>query len=139
MKSQLIPIQKKLLKEEKKSNKIDDGDTKDLILRHINSFIENDLDAVLSDYTNESVLITQEMTYKGPDEIRGFFSSLVKHFPVQNSSFVLDTLVADGKLAFLVWHGKTPTIEVSFGTDTFIIDNRKIKQQTFAGQIKSLI
>lgn len=139
MKSQTISIQKKQLKEEKKSTMTDDGDTKDLILHHILSFIENDLDTVLSDYTSESVLITQEMTYKGPEEIKGFFVSLVKHFPAQNSSFVLDTLVADGELALLVWHGKTPTIEVSFGIDTFIIENRKIKQQTFAGQIKSLI
>ena len=139
MKSDVIPIQKNQLKKENKSNKLDVSDTKNIILHHINSFIENDLDALLSDYTNESVLITRDMTYNGPKEIKDFFVSLVKHFPVQNSNFVLDKLVADGNLVFIIWHGKTPTIEVALGTDTFIIENRKIKQQTFAGQIKSLI
>ena len=138
MKSHSIPIQEIQTKEENNVNILNEDDTKEIIMHHINSFIANDLDAVLSDYTDESVLITQEMTYKGPKEIKDFFANLVKHFPVPNSNFVLDKLSADGKLVFIIWHGKTPTIEVSFGTDTFIVEDRKIKQQTFAGQIKSL-
>jgi hypothetical protein len=114
------------------------NDESSVILHHLSSFQDNDLEAVISDYTNESVLITQDATYRGIEEIRGFFLSLVKHFPKQNSHFELDKLVVHDGLVFIVWHAKTPSLDVLLGTDTFIIKNNKIHQQTFAGQMKFL-
>jgi predicted SnoaL-like aldol condensation-catalyzing enzyme len=106
-------------------------------MRHLSSFQENNLQAVMSDYTNESVLITQDATYEGPDEIMAFFTSLIAQFPKQKSSFELDKIVVNGELVYIVWHGKTPSLDVPFATDTFIIKDGKIHQQTFAGQIRS--
>jgi len=105
-------------------------------MHHLESFQHNDLEAVLSDYTNESVLITQDATYTGPDEIRGFFAGLVIHFPKENSSFELDKIVAIGSLVYIVWHAETPSLDVPLGSDTFIIKHDKIYQQTFAGLLK---
>lgn len=110
--------------------------TKDVVMNHLNSFIANNLDAVISDYTSSSVLITQEATYTGPEEIRLFFAALMQHFPTGKSNFELDKLEVQEDMAFIIWHATTPSLEVLLGTDTFIIKAGKIQQQTFAGQIK---
>src|SRR5450631_3164904 len=82
--------------------------SKKIVMRHLNSFLDNNLEAVLSDYTNESVLITQAGTYYGLEEIKTFFMGLNIHFPQQKSTFALDKLVANNDLVYIVWHAKTP-------------------------------
>ncbi len=110
--------------------------SRNIIMHHLGSFQDNDLEAVIADYTKESVFITQDATYKGPKEIMDFFAALMIHFPKQQSSFKLDKLEVNNELVYIVWHANTPSLEVPFGTDTFIIRNSKIYQQTFAGQLK---
>jgi len=107
------------------------------IVRHLSNFLQdNDLEAVVSDYTDESILITQAATYTGTEEIRIFFDGLIMHFPKQQSSFELDKFVVNDELAYIVWHANTPSLDVPYGTDTFIIKDGKIYQQTFAAQLK---
>ncbi len=107
-----------------------------ILQRHLNAFRENDLEAIMADFTNKSELITHQTSYKGFEEIKSFFADLIPHFPTQQSSFELDKTVIKDDLVYIVWHGKTPSLEVSFATDTFIIKDGKIRQQTFAGQLK---
>jgi predicted SnoaL-like aldol condensation-catalyzing enzyme len=109
--------------------------SENIVKRHLNSFLNNKLEVLMSDYTNESVLITQEGTYSGLEEIRHFFVGLSMHFPKQKSSIELDSLVAHNDLVYIVWHAKTPTLDVPIGSDTFIIKEGKIYRQTFAGQL----
>lgn len=114
---------------------IQSGISTNILMRHLNSFIENDLETLMLDYTDESVFITQDATYTGISEIKGFFTNLVIHFPKQQCTFELDKLVVKNELGFIVWHANTPSLVVSLGTDTFIIKDEKIIQQTFAGQM----
>jgi ketosteroid isomerase-like protein len=110
--------------------------SRNIVMHHLGSFQDNDLEAVIADYTKESVLVTQDATYKGPEEIKNFFADLMIHFPKQKSSFELDKLVANNELVYIVWHANTPSLNVALGTDTFIIRDGKIYQQTFAGLLK---
>ncbi|QEC70042.1 nuclear transport factor 2 family protein [Panacibacter ginsenosidivorans] len=112
--------------------------SKELLQRHLGYFLDNNLKALITDYTNESVLIAHDTIYTGPEEIKGFFAKLMPHFPKQKSSFEIDETVINGDLVYIIWHGKTPSLDVPFATDTFIIKNDKIQQQTFAGQLKSV-
>jgi predicted SnoaL-like aldol condensation-catalyzing enzyme len=109
--------------------------SKAVVMHHLNSFLNNDLEAVMSDYTNESILITQDTTYTGPEEIGAFFVGLIMHFPQQNSLLVLDKITANNDLVYIVWHASTPSLQVPVGSDTFIIKDGKIYKQTFAGQL----
>jgi predicted SnoaL-like aldol condensation-catalyzing enzyme len=109
--------------------------SKEIVLHHLNSFVENNIEGVLSDYTNESVLITQAATYSSLEEISAFFIDLNIHFPQQGSNFVLDKIVAKDDLVYIVWHATTPSLQVPIGSDTFIIKDGKIYQQTFVGQL----
>jgi hypothetical protein len=108
----------------------------EIILHHLSSFRENDLESLLADYTNESVLITREATYEGVKEIRGFFTELAVHFPKGKSGFELDKIVSHNDMVYIVWHADTPSLLVSLGTDTFVVKDGKISQQTFAGQME---
>ena len=56
-------------------------------------------------------------------------------FPSEGTVLEIDRMVIENELAYIVWHAKTPTVEVPLGTDTFIIEDGKIKLQTFAGVI----
>lgn len=109
-----------------------------VLQNHLSSFMENNLNALMTDYTNDSILITPDTNYTGLEEIEGFFIDLMSHFPKKKSIVELDKTVIDDELVYIVWHGKTPSLEVSFATDTFIIKNSKILRQTFAGQLKSI-
>ena len=109
-----------------------------VLLRHLSAFQDNNLEAVISDYTDESVLITPDAVYKGPEEIQTLVEALIAQFPKHQSSFELDTLVVDDDLVYIIWHGKTPVLDIPFATDTFIIRNGKIHQQTFAGQLEQV-
>jgi len=114
------------------------GESENVLLHHLHSFASNDLETLMSDYTEQSILITQDQTYKGIGEIRTFFAELMDHFPKDRSNFMLDKLVASDELVFIVWHATTPSLQVSLGTDTFLIKSGKIYRQTFAGQMKFL-
>ena len=105
--------------------------SKDIIMHHLTSFQNNDLEAVVRDYTDESVLITQNETYKGIKAIRQFFTGLMKYFPKQKSSFDLDKIVVNDGLVYIVWHAKTPSLTIGLGSDTFVIKDGKIFQQTY--------
>ena len=109
--------------------------TENIVTNHLASFRDNDLETLMSDYTSQSVLITQAATYTGFEEIKAFFVDLMPHFPTQKSSFELDKMVVNNKLAYIVWHAKTPSLEVPLGSDTFVMKDGKIFQQTFVGQL----
>jgi len=109
--------------------------SKEVVMHHLNSFLNNNLEAVMSDYTNESVLITRDTTYTGLEEISAFFVGLSMHFPQQKSNLVLDKVAANDDLVYIVWHANTPSLLVPIGSDTFIIKDGKIYQQTFVGQL----
>jgi predicted SnoaL-like aldol condensation-catalyzing enzyme len=109
--------------------------TKTLLTHHLSSFQDNDLEAVVSDYTDESVLITAAATFTGREAIRGFFAKLMPQFPKQETRFELDKMIVNGELVFIVWHATTPTLKVPLGSDTFVIKDGKILRQTFVGQM----
>jgi len=109
--------------------------TTNLLMRHLNSFLVHDLESLVSDYTDMSVFMTQDATYTGKKEIQQFFTSLLTHFPKEQYQFELDKMEVKDKLGFIIWHAVTPSLLVPFGTDTFIINDEKIVQQTFAGQL----
>ena len=114
----------------------DSASSMNFLMHHLNSFLSNDLEAVISDYTNESVLITPTATYTGKKKISEFFAELIKYFPKQKSDFGLDRTVIKNDIIYIIWHAKTPVVNVDFGSDTFIIKDGKIHYQTYAAQLQ---
>jgi hypothetical protein len=87
------------------------------------------VDAIMEDYTEESVLVTHDATYRGLAEIRGFFTALWRQLPegfFRTIDLTRQEIVGEG--AYILWAGKPI---VSRATDTFVVRNGKILFQTF--------
>jgi hypothetical protein len=94
------------------------------------------MDEIMADYTEESIVITPEGTYSGLAEIRKAFVEIVKAFPTKGSTFNVIKTAVKNDLFYVAWSAKTPVVEYTFATDSFIIQGGKILRQTFAGSKK---
>jgi hypothetical protein len=109
-----------------------------LLDRHLGAFLQNDLEAVVSDYAEDATLVAPWGIYAGPKEIQGFFRELMKDFPKGASTLTLDHKTFEADLVYFTWHGATPTVDVPFATDTMIVRDGRIVKQTFAGVLRPL-
>ena len=114
-------------------NSISEENTKEVLDHHWEAFKANDLEETMKDYTDESVLITPQATYRGLDEIRNNFVNAFKAFPKDSTDFTLDKSIVVNDVGYILWKSKTPTFNLTYATDTFIIRDGKIVRQTFAG------
>ena len=104
-------------------------ETEAILGHHMESFAAKDLDAMMSDYTDSSVLITQDQTCKGLAEIRTFFDAMLTGVtPEFLAAFKMVKQEVVGDVAYINF-----TVEGFFalGTDTFVIKDGKIAVQTF--------
>ena len=109
--------------------------TESVLGHHLQSVMAKDVEAVLSDYSEDSVLVNQDGTFIGLAGIRtfveGFLGSLT---PELLASFELDKQEINGEMAYIVWHAG---VVIPLGTDTFIVQNDKIRYQTLAAHMGS--
>lgn len=110
--------------------------TREVLDRHFKAFVENDMEIMMSDYADDAVLILPDTLYTGKEQIKSSFINAFKMFPKEGTSLVMDKKTINNNIAYIIWHGKSPDWEVSFGTDTFVIEDGKIQRQTFAAVMK---
>jgi len=111
-------------------------DTKAVLDHHFAAYTAADADETLKDYTDQSVLITPDATYKGRQAIHAYFSDLFSGlFKPGTYDFTLDTLTIEGDVAYVVWHATCATAVIPFATDTWVVHNGKITTQTYAAKI----
>jgi hypothetical protein len=118
-----------------KKTAIDEAVTKKVFDHHVQTFQQNDLEGVMADYTDQSVLITPDRTYKGLAEIRENFENAFKVLPTNGTTMTITKSVIHEDVAYFIWKAVTPTLDFKYATDTFIIVDGKILSQTFAGDI----
>ncbi len=107
--------------------------TKDVLDHHLYYLQNGYLEETLEDYCEESILINMAGTKKGLAEIRGFFKeSIAACLPPETAYETIHRFIY-GEIAYIVWKAESPYYSVPYGTDTFIIKEGKIVQQTFAG------
>ena len=109
--------------------------TEDILNHHLASFGGGDLDGIMTDYTDASVLFTQSGTLTGPAAIRELFAGMFAEFAKPGASFNMITQSIEGEVAFIVWSAETADNIYELATDTFVVRNGKIAYQTLAGKI----
>lgn len=114
-------------------DEINEATTKAVLDHHWETFVNNDLEGVMEDYTEESILITPDVTYRGLDEIRQNFINAFSAFPRSHSTLKLNQSKVEKDLAYILWQADTPDFNLNYATDTFLIRNGKIIRQTYAG------
>jgi ketosteroid isomerase-like protein len=93
------------------------------------------VDAIMRDYAEDSVLITQDAAYRGLAEIRRFFTALLDGLPQGAfDRFTLHRREVVGEWGYILWDAKP---WVSLATDTFAVRNGRIRFQTFTANMGS--
>ncbi len=102
--------------------------TESVLGHHLQSVVAKDMEAVLSDYTEDSVVISQDATFTGLAEMRTFVQGIFDLLtPEILAVFELDKQEVNGEMAYIRWHAGNV---IPLGTDTFIVQNDKITYQT---------
>jgi ketosteroid isomerase-like protein len=113
------------------------GTTRQVFEHHLGALAAGDLDGILSDYTDESIVIGPDGALKGRLAIRGFFEAvLASLFKPGTYQFTVDTLHVLDDVVYLVWHANCASANIVFAADTFLIRGGKIAVQTFAAKIE---
>ncbi|MFD1513396.1 nuclear transport factor 2 family protein [Halomarina rubra] len=98
-------------------------------------FGNGNLDGLMDDYATDAVLITADETYRGDDEIREMFVSLLSEFDDPSVEFTLTKQVVEGEFAYIIWNAETPANHYEFASDTFVVRDDEIVAQTFAAKV----
>ena len=110
--------------------------TRQVFEHHVQALGKGDVEGIVSDDTEDSVLITPSAVLKGRDAIRGAFDGFVAGlFKPGTYEFTMVTVHVEAETAYAIWHAKCASPNVVLGTDTFLVRNGKIAVQTFAAKI----
>jgi hypothetical protein len=116
------------LEEPVSTQPVEPSSTQAVIQRHL-AAIPAGVDAILRDYTEESVVFTQQGTFIGLGPIRTFFEGILSSFPPDIFDvFAVTQLDTRGPFGYLVWKAGS---YVPMATDTFVVKDDKIAAQTF--------
>lgn len=108
--------------------------TKDIWQHHIEAWESKDLNGIVSDYTENSVLILNNKIYRGKSEIGKIFERLFEIF--EKGTNQIQPAIIEGRVVYITWHFSPESQNTAyFGTDTFLIEDSKIAVQTIASPL----
>lgn len=109
--------------------------TQAVLEHHLKAIGEQNLDAIVSDYSADAVVFAPHGVFKGEDQVRGFFAEALKMLPPEVlATLKVDRQAIEGEFAFLYWSA-APTIVMA--QDTFCVRDGKIVMQSFAAHFGS--
>ncbi len=115
------------------------GRTAGTLLHHVEAFTRGDLDALMSDYCDDAVLIAQDGVYRGSGEIRAFFEKFLAELPA-GSVLEASQRIAERTIAYVVWSGRrspSERLDLPFAIETLIVREGRILTQTFTAHMDS--
>jgi hypothetical protein len=100
----------------------------EIFQHHAEALVAGDVDAIVADYGDDSVLITPRGVARGRDEIRQWFTALIAELP--DAEWNVPTAVFEGDVLFIEWTAEAPTVRVTDGIDTVVFSDDGIRTQT---------
>ena len=102
---------------------------------HAEVLIGGDLEGIVSDYSDDAVLITPAGVLRGKDGVRDGFTKLLGDIP--NAEWDVPTQIFEGDVLFIEWTAKAASSHVDDGVDTFIFRDGQIVLQTVRYNVQS--
>ena len=100
----------------------------EVFAHHGKALAAGDLDEIVADYADDSVVITSAGIARGKDGVRKVFVKLLDDLP--NAVWDLKTQVLAGEVLFLEWAADSAVNRVDDGVDTFVFRDGMIQVQT---------
>jgi len=109
------------------------NDTNRVLDNHLSSAGRGDLEGVMSDFAEDSVLFLAQGPVRGMRALRAFYEALLTNppsgFPANMKLLRRDV---EGEVGYIVWQAEPG---VRLATDTFLVRDGKIRIQTFAAYL----
>ena len=100
------------------------------LTQHLQAILQTDVDMIMRDYTEASVLVTPKGQLAGLAAIRSFFAQFIASSPPELlKAITLTHQEITGEIAYIVWKAEP---FIPFASDTFLIRDDMIVVQTFA-------
>lgn len=100
----------------------------EVFAHHGTALAAGDLDEIVVDYAEDSVLLSPAGIARGRDAIRTFFATLLAGLP--DAQWDLRTQLFDRDVLFLEWAVDSDVNRVDDGVDTFVFRDGMIRAQT---------
>jgi hypothetical protein len=100
----------------------------EVFAHHGQALAAGDLDEIVADYAEDSVVITSAGVARGKDGIRQVFVTLLDD--LTDAAWDLKTRIFDGNVLFLEWAAESVVNRVDDGVDTFVFRDGMISAQT---------
>jgi len=108
---------------------------KEVVEKHLRCFREGDLEGILADYAPGAVFFTPDGTFRGADEIRPLFQSMIAEFGKPGAAFSMKHQSVERDCVYILWTAETADNVYELGTDTFVVRDGKIVAQSFTRKI----
>ena len=95
---------------------------------HAQALGAGDLEGIVSDYSEDAILISQGDTCRGKDGVREVFTRLLSDVP--QASWQLPTMVFADDVMYLEWRAQSGDRHIDDGIDTFVFREGQIRVQT---------
>ncbi len=109
--------------------------TEKVLDHHLKAFGDQDITAILEDYTEESVLLTPNGPVQGHKKLRPLFEAFFAEFAKPGASFEMKKRIIKDDVAYIVWSAETADNVYELGTDPFVVRDGKIAFQSFAAKV----
>jgi predicted SnoaL-like aldol condensation-catalyzing enzyme len=107
--------------------------TTEVWAHHIEAWEARSVEDIVSDYSDDSVLVLNNQTFEGRDQIAHVFTQLFKIFDAGVNR--IDTPILFDRFVYITWNYTPTGNHEFFGTDTFVIEDGKISLQTIASTL----
>jgi hypothetical protein len=98
---------------------------------HINSLRERNLEEILSDYSDDSFIIVNNIVVSGREKLSVLFEKIFKL--LENGKQTMIGYTIQDNIVFITWnYAPNNDTKDYFGSDSFVISNGKIQAQTIA-------
>jgi hypothetical protein len=90
--------------------------------------VAGDLDGIVSDYSDDAIIITPDGVLRGKEGVRQAFEKLLGDLP--NADWELPTTHFEDDILFLEWKATSEKGKAEDGIDTFVFRDGLIRVQT---------
>ena len=99
---------------------------------HLSVFGAGSIDGILTDYTEDTIMIYGDRVWRGLSGARDFFHMWLDELIPAGSSFDLIERVTVDEWLYITWTAESPRYRFDHGTNTFLIRDGKILFQSVA-------
>jgi ketosteroid isomerase-like protein len=109
--------------------------TESVVEHHWRCFAAGDLPALMKDYDEESVLITNMGSFHGVDGIERLFGDLLADLGGSGGTVHRRQQTVEGGFGYVVWEAESADHVYEFAAETFYIPEETIEFQTLGCEI----